>query len=91
VTGFGVFWAMLLLGESYSGWIWAALALMLMGLFLVQPRPRAAACARQEDIACGRAPRMMPAGRAEGPMDVDMVDLSLSQTGEALLRWRSWR
>jgi drug/metabolite transporter (DMT)-like permease len=39
VTGFGVFWAMLLLGESYSPYIWAALGLMLVGVFLVQPRP----------------------------------------------------
>lgn len=38
VTAFGVFWAMLLLGESYSTWIWAALALIFAGLFLVQPR-----------------------------------------------------
>lgn len=41
VTLWGVLWAKLLLGEVYSGWIWAALALMLAGLFLVQPRPRA--------------------------------------------------
>lgn len=40
VTGFGVFWAMLILGESYSGWIWAAMALMLTGVLLVQPRAR---------------------------------------------------
>ncbi len=38
VTGFGVLWAMLILGESYSGVVWAALGLMLAGLFLVQPR-----------------------------------------------------
>lgn len=38
VTGFGVLWAMVLLAESYSGWVWAALALMFAGLFLVQPR-----------------------------------------------------
>ncbi|MEJ6394022.1 DMT family transporter [Gymnodinialimonas sp. 2305UL16-5] len=38
VTGFGVLWAKLILGESYSLWVWAALALMLMGVFLVQPR-----------------------------------------------------
>lgn len=38
VTGFGVIWAMLILGESYSGVVWAALGLMLAGLFLVQPR-----------------------------------------------------
>ncbi|HGG03980.1 MAG TPA: DMT family transporter [Aliiroseovarius sp.] len=40
VTGFGVLWAMLLLGESYSGWVWLALALMFSGLFLVQPHKR---------------------------------------------------
>lgn len=40
VTGAGVLWAMVLLGERYSLWIWAALALMLAGLTLVQPRRR---------------------------------------------------
>ncbi len=40
VTGFGVGWAMLLLGESYSTWIWTAMGLMLVGVFLVQPRPK---------------------------------------------------
>jgi drug/metabolite transporter (DMT)-like permease len=40
VTGFGVLWSILFLGERYSGWLWAALALMLLGLFFVQPRPR---------------------------------------------------
>jgi len=39
VTGFGVLWAMALLGERYSGYVWAALGLMFVGLFLVQPRP----------------------------------------------------
>lgn len=38
VTGFGILWAKLLLGEVYSPWVWAALALMLAGLALVQPR-----------------------------------------------------
>ena len=42
VTGTGVIWAMLLLGERFSGWVWAALAVMLLGLFLVQPRDHAA-------------------------------------------------
>ncbi|MEM9975871.1 MAG: DMT family transporter, partial [Pseudomonadota bacterium] len=54
VTGFGVLWAMALLGESYSGWIWAALALMFTGLFLVQPRrstPLAPPRASGEDAA----------------------------------------
>lgn len=41
VTLFGVTWAMLFLGESYSPWFWAALAVMLAGLTLVQPRPKA--------------------------------------------------
>lgn len=39
VTGFGVLWSMTLLGEGYSGYVWAALALMFVGLALVQPRP----------------------------------------------------
>jgi drug/metabolite transporter (DMT)-like permease len=38
VTGSGVLWAMLLLGERFSAWVWAALVVMLVGLFLVQPR-----------------------------------------------------
>lgn len=40
VTLFGVIWAMLFLGEGYTGWIWGALALMLAGMALVQPRVR---------------------------------------------------
>ncbi|MGR3503340.1 DMT family transporter [Pseudaestuariivita sp.] len=38
VTLFGVIWSMLLLGERYQGALWLALAVMLLGLFLVQPR-----------------------------------------------------
>jgi drug/metabolite transporter (DMT)-like permease len=37
VTGFGVLWSMILLGERYSAWVWAAFALMLVGVALVQP------------------------------------------------------
>lgn len=40
VTGFGVVWSMVLLSETYSIWVWAALAVMLCGIALVQPRPR---------------------------------------------------
>ncbi|MFP4273591.1 MAG: DMT family transporter [Paracoccaceae bacterium] len=40
VTAFGILWARLLLGESYSPWIWASLGLIMAGLVLVQPRPR---------------------------------------------------
>ena len=38
VTLSGVVWAMLILGESYSGWVWGALLLMIAGISLVQPR-----------------------------------------------------
>jgi len=38
VTLFGIFWAWSLLGESYSATVWLSLALMLVGMFLVQPR-----------------------------------------------------
>ena len=41
VTGTGVLWAMLLLGERFPPTVWAALAVMMLGLALVQPRPRA--------------------------------------------------
>jgi drug/metabolite transporter (DMT)-like permease len=41
VTGSGVIWAMLILDERFSPWVWAALAVMLAGLALVSPRPRA--------------------------------------------------
>ncbi len=40
VTGSGVLWAMMLLGERYSAWVWAALGCMLLGLALVTPRRR---------------------------------------------------
>ena len=41
VTGFGVIWAMLLLDERYAPMIWAAMVLMMAGMALVQPRPKA--------------------------------------------------
>jgi drug/metabolite transporter (DMT)-like permease len=40
VTAAGVGWAMLLLGERFSLLVWVAGAVMLLGLALVQPRPR---------------------------------------------------
>lgn len=43
VTGAGVLWSMLLLGETYSGWVWAALGVLLLGIFMVQPRQTDAA------------------------------------------------
>lgn len=38
VTGFGVLWSMLLLHERYAAAVWIAFALILAGLYLVQPR-----------------------------------------------------
>jgi drug/metabolite transporter (DMT)-like permease len=39
-TASGIVWAMLLLGERFSLWVWAAAAVMLCGLALVAPRER---------------------------------------------------
>jgi drug/metabolite transporter (DMT)-like permease len=41
VTLAGVFLSALVLSENYSGWVWMALALMVGGLALVQPRAAA--------------------------------------------------
>jgi drug/metabolite transporter (DMT)-like permease len=38
VTGTGVLWAMLMLGERFAPVVWAALAVMLAGVAMVQPR-----------------------------------------------------
>lgn len=38
VTGCGVVWAIIILSETYSVWVWAAMAVMLLGISLVQPR-----------------------------------------------------
>jgi len=51
VTVFGVFWAMLILSESYSAWIWAALGLIFAGLFLVQPRRRTRALEEADAVS----------------------------------------
>lgn len=40
VTGTGVIWAMVLLGERFQPVVWLALAVMLAGVALVQPRKR---------------------------------------------------
>jgi drug/metabolite transporter (DMT)-like permease len=39
ITAFGVLSSMVLLSESYSHWVWLALTVMMLGMFLVQPRP----------------------------------------------------
>ena len=38
VTGFGVIWSVVWLGETYSYWVWGAFGVMLIAMFLVQPR-----------------------------------------------------
>ena len=42
ITMSGVFWGMWWFDERHSWWVWGALALMLLGMFLVTPRERAA-------------------------------------------------
>ncbi len=43
VTASGLVWAMALLGERFSGWVWLAMVGMLAGLALVRPRLRGVA------------------------------------------------
>ena len=50
VTGFGVFWSMVLLGERFSPWFWAAGAVIFLGLALVQPRPAPVPGAAGEEL-----------------------------------------
>jgi drug/metabolite transporter (DMT)-like permease len=38
VTGFGLLWARLILDEAYPPAVWAALALIFLGMYLVQPK-----------------------------------------------------
>lgn len=42
VTVAGVVWAMILLGERFSAWVWLAALVMLGGMFLVRPREKQA-------------------------------------------------
>ena len=42
VTGFGLMWAWIILGEAYAPTLWLALAAIFVGMYLVQPRPRLA-------------------------------------------------
>lgn len=47
VTGFGLFWAYLILSETYAATLWLALVVMFFGMYLVQPRAKAAQVAAQ--------------------------------------------
>ena len=42
VVLFGMLWGIMIFGESHSGWIWAALVLMIAGVLLVSLRQRRA-------------------------------------------------
>ncbi len=39
ITASGIFWGMAIFDEQHSGWVWAALVVLLAGLSLVNPRP----------------------------------------------------
>jgi len=41
VTGFGLLWARLILGETYAATLWIALAVIFAGMYLVQPSRKA--------------------------------------------------
>lgn len=41
VTGFGLFWAWVILSEAYAAALWVALGCMFLGMYLVQPRQSA--------------------------------------------------
>jgi len=41
VTGFGLLWAWVMLGEAYAPTLWLALGAIFVGMYLVQPRPGA--------------------------------------------------
>jgi DNA-binding response OmpR family regulator/drug/metabolite transporter (DMT)-like permease len=56
-TAAGIGWSMLLLGEILSGWVWAALALMAAGLFLVGAKHEA-----ELELPNGLEPRRSEAG-----------------------------
>lgn len=40
ITVAGIVWGILIFGESHSGWVWAAVAVMFSGFALVSPRSR---------------------------------------------------
>lgn len=61
VTGFGVVWSMLILGERFPPGFWLALAIVMLGIFLVQPRPPSLQAMRESaknaaDMPSGFAP-----------------------------------
>lgn len=55
VTIAGVFISALALGETYSGWVWAALGLMLVGMVLVHPRKSDEETSGEKETTDGQA------------------------------------
>lgn len=51
VTGFGLFWAYLMLSEAYAPTLWLALAAIFAGMYLVQPRARLAGAGAMGETA----------------------------------------
>lgn len=49
VTAAGIVWSMIILGESYSLSVWAAFALMMVGITLVRPRESEPSVAAHKD------------------------------------------
>ena len=50
VTASGVLWGIAIFGERHSAWVWAALAVLFAGLFLVNPRPNPRPSARPTNL-----------------------------------------
>jgi drug/metabolite transporter (DMT)-like permease len=63
VTLAGVIWGIVLFGETHSAWVWASVAMMMLGLALVTPRGRGSQTetGRPEDDKTGRGSADTPA------------------------------
>ena len=68
VTATGVFWSILLLSEQYSGWVWSAFGLTMIGIALVQPHGRDTGAAPGATVsgAPGSGPPIVPGAGPSG-------------------------
>ena len=84
VTPFGILWAMLILGESYSPWIWTALVLIFTGLLLVKPRDdRSTGGGRAGGGVEGEASRGQGAPAANSAIVADPGNAETARKGRA--------